>query len=34
MVPPLEGWAAPALLHRYWPVALIVGLGVATLIVW
>ena len=34
MVSPLVGWAALALLHRLWPVGVVVGLGVAALVVW
>jgi len=34
MVSPLVGWAALALLHRLWPVGVLVGLGVAALVVW
>jgi len=34
MVSPLVGWAAFALLHRLWPVGVVVGLGVAALVVW
>ena len=34
MVSPQVGWALLALLHRLWPVGVIVGLGVAVLVVW
>ena len=34
MVSPLVGWATLALLHRLWPVGVVVGLGVAALVVW
>jgi hypothetical protein len=34
LVSPLLGWAALALLHRLWPVGVVVGLGVAALVVW
>jgi penicillin V acylase-like amidase (Ntn superfamily) len=34
MVSPLVGWAALALLHRLWPVGVILGLGVVALVVW
>jgi hypothetical protein len=31
---PLVGWATLTLLHRLWPVGLILGLGAAALIIW
>jgi hypothetical protein len=31
---PLVRWAALALLHRLWPVGIVVGLGVAALVLW
>lgn len=34
MVSPLVGWAVVALLHRLWPVGVVVGLGIAALVVW
>ena len=34
MVSPLVGWAALALLYRLWPVGVVVGLGIAALVVW
>jgi len=34
IVSPLVGWAALALLHRLWPVGVVVGLGVAALVIW
>jgi len=34
MVPPLVGWAALALLHRLWPLGVVVGLSVVVLVVW
>lgn len=34
MISPLVGWAALALLHRLWPVGVIVGLTVVALAVW
>jgi hypothetical protein len=34
IVSPIVGWRVLALLHRLWPVVLIVGLGAAALIVW
>ena len=34
LLPPVVGWAALALLHRYWPALLAVGLGIAVLVVW
>lgn len=34
LLPPVVGWAVLALLHRYWPALLAVGLGIAVLAVW
>jgi choloylglycine hydrolase len=34
IISPLVGWAALALFHRLWPLVVIVGLGLAALIVW
>ena len=34
LLPPIVGWAALALFHRFWPVGVVVLLGVAILIVW
>jgi penicillin V acylase-like amidase (Ntn superfamily) len=34
MVSPLVGWVALAMLHRLWPVGVVVALGVAALVVW
>jgi hypothetical protein len=34
MVPPLVRWAALALFYRYWPVGVVLLLGVAVLVVW
>jgi hypothetical protein len=34
LLSPVVGWAALALLHRYWPILLALGLGLAALVVW
>jgi hypothetical protein len=34
VLPPLVGWVARALLHRLWPVGVVVSLGVVALSVW
>jgi choloylglycine hydrolase len=33
LLPPVVGWAALALLHRFWPLVLALGLGIAALVV-
>jgi len=34
LLPPIVGWAALALLRRYWAVGVVLALGVAILVVW
>ena len=34
LLSPLVGWAALALLHRLWPLGLLVGLGIGVLVTW